>query len=116
MDCNILFCGRIVGKAQVEKVGLYYQFRCLCRLPTGGIYRLIVNCRGETANLGICVLANGEYVLSTKIAAKRLPTDDFTIQAISKEQAESTNQQKEILRLEDLDNAYLAFGKVYVKN
>ena len=115
-DCDIQFSGKIVGKAKIEKAGLYYHFRCTCQFPRDEIYRLVVKCGNENINLGICVPENGGYSLSARIPIKRFGADDVTVFALSKDNAMPKTEEKEISRLEELDAAFLLHGKVCIKN
>ena len=63
--------GKQVGNATVIPMGLYYDVHCRCNL-LDGIIRIFANCGERQENIGICVPANGEMVIRTKIPQKRL--------------------------------------------
>ena len=60
-----------VGQVSVERQGLYYYFRCRCRLHSEIMCRVTVSCGGCHENLGILVPAGKEYVLSKKLPVKQ---------------------------------------------
>ncbi len=62
----------LVGKVNVQRRGLYWQFTCRCRLSGDGVFRLRIQCGGKQENLGILVPMDGGFGLNTKIPAKRL--------------------------------------------
>ena len=57
-----------VGTVQLEREGLYLRLRCRCRVPDNAIHRLYAD--GE--KIGVLIPENGDLVLETKVAAKRL--------------------------------------------
>jgi hypothetical protein len=61
-----------VGKALVQRQGLYYQFRCQCKLSGDVMCRVMVSCNGHHENLGILVPMGDGFGLSTRLAVKRL--------------------------------------------
>ena len=61
-----------VGQVSVERQGLYYCFRCRCRLHSEVMCRVTVSCGGGHDNLGILVPVGKEYVLCKKLPAKQL--------------------------------------------
>lgn len=63
---------RLVGRAKVERQGLYYHFSCRCKLSGEVVYRIIVRCGGKEANLGICVPVDGEFGTDKKVPVKSL--------------------------------------------
>jgi len=66
-------CGKAyTGKVSVQRVGLYYRITCRCRLPSGTIYRLLVQCEDRQENLGVLVPAGTGFSLETKVPVKRL--------------------------------------------
>lgn len=76
--------GQCIGKARVERQGLYYIFDCRCDLSGEVVYRLTARCGEKMENLGIPVPQNGTFVLRRKIPVKRLGEGDFTIRAVPK--------------------------------
>lgn len=65
---DVTFEGQNVGNVTLEKEGLYYRIRCRCRVQDNEIHRLYV--KGE--KIGVLIPENGDLVLDTKVAAKRL--------------------------------------------
>ena len=66
-----IFLGRdAVGKAQVEKQGLYYYFECRCTLGNDVMYRVMVHWGGHQESLGILAPAGKEFVLEKKLPVK----------------------------------------------
>lgn len=68
---DILLGGKPVGQATVTEQGLYYRFVCRCRITGEVMYKLTVTCGGQTENLGLLVPEGKDYVLSTRLPAKR---------------------------------------------
>ena len=62
-----------VGQAVVERCGLYYRFRCRCKLRSNVICRVVVSCAGTNENLGILVPSGKEYILSKSLPVKSFP-------------------------------------------
>ena len=57
-----------VGTVELKKEGLYYRISCRCIMMDDRIHRLHADGEG----LGVLIPENGELVLHTKIASKRL--------------------------------------------
>ena len=83
---DILLGSEPIGEAVVQRQGLYYRFDCRCSLSGTVIYRLMVSCNGHHENLGIPVPAGDQFVLTTKVAMKKLGKGRFRIQALPKHQ------------------------------
>ena len=64
--------GEKIGKAQVQREGLYYRFRCCCNLTGEVIYRLLVTWGEKHVNLGIPAPRGDAFYLDTRVAANRL--------------------------------------------
>lgn len=58
-----------VGKARVEKQGLFYCITCLCRFPGNRLYNIHLSTDEGTADLGLCA-SNKEF--KTRIPIKKL--------------------------------------------
>lgn len=71
-----------IGKAEVRREGLYYRFRCCCKLTGEVIYRLTVACGEKTENLGILIPAGDVFRLERKLPASRFSADAFVIRAV----------------------------------
>ncbi len=66
-----VYLGRdAVGKARVEKKGLYYCFECRCTLGSDVIYRVMVHWGSRQESLGILAPAGKEFALYKKLPAK----------------------------------------------
>lgn len=65
---DVTLDGQTVGTVRLKREGLYYQVYCRCRVADGEIHRLYAG--GE--KLGVLIPENGELVLNTKVAAKRM--------------------------------------------
>lgn len=72
---DIVENGKPVGRAQVEKNGLYYSFSCRCR--GNGVFRIRVSRGGREESLGIPVPRGNEYCLEKKLPASRFPEGQF---------------------------------------
>lgn len=64
--------GREVGTASVSIEGLYYRIRCVCKLPDGEIYRLMVDTDSGQTDLGIIVPVKEKFGLETRVSVKKL--------------------------------------------
>jgi len=60
--------GQVVGRVDVSREGLYYRILCRCKMDGNDIHRLYAD--GE--KIGVLIPENGDLVLNTKIAVKRL--------------------------------------------
>ncbi|MBR4289061.1 MAG: hypothetical protein IKT52_00250 [Oscillospiraceae bacterium] len=110
---DITYDGVNVGRAQMEKQGLYYVFSCRCRLPQDGLYRIHVLCADKREDLGICVPMGDVFGMDKKLPAKKLGegTPSFELlprdwhpQPVIKEPAAATEepaQQEELLLQEE---------------
>ena len=61
-----------VGKVRVIQQGLYYVFRCRCRVGETVMCRLSVCCGEKREDLGIVVPVDGGFGLETRLPVKRL--------------------------------------------
>ena len=82
MEYGVLLGGQSIGKAKVERQGLYYSISCRCRLSGEVVYKLTVSCGENTENLGILVPEGGAFVLTTRIPAKRLGEGELVFRAV----------------------------------
>ena len=71
-----------IGKAEIAKEGLYYHFRCFCKLTGEVIYRLIVSCGEKTENLGILVPAGEVFYLEKRLPVSRFSEGNPVIKAV----------------------------------
>ncbi|MBQ7415529.1 MAG: hypothetical protein IJW14_00650 [Oscillospiraceae bacterium] len=74
----------VVGTAQVERQGLYYRFRCSCRLSGDTLCRVSVCCNGHHENLGILVPMGDGFGLTKKLAVKKLGKGAFQFRVLPK--------------------------------
>ena len=74
----VSFGPKEAGKVQVSREGLYYRFRCRCRLSGDVVCRLKVVCGDKEESLGVVVPMDDGFGLDTKIPAKRLGEGDMT--------------------------------------
>ena len=74
-----------VGQAIVERNGLYYRFRCRCKLKSEVMCRVTVSCAGVQENLGVLVPSGKEYVLTKNLPIKKFPVGqpEFQLQTKS---------------------------------
>lgn len=77
---------KCIGKARVEKQGLYYQISCRCKPEGQEMHRLTVKCGGRTENLGICVPVEGGFGVEKKIPCKRLGQGTLEFQILTKQE------------------------------
>lgn len=70
MEYDIYLGRDTVGKARVEKRGLYYCFECRCALESDVMYRVMVHWGNRQESLGILAPAGKEFVLEKKLPAK----------------------------------------------
>ena len=61
--------GQKIGTVERIREGLYYRIRCHCRVADEEIHRLYAD--GE--KIGVLIPDRGEWILETKVAAKRMP-------------------------------------------
>ena len=69
---DIILGNESIGKADVQKEGLYYRITCRCRLSGEVTYKVIASCGEQKADLGILVPENGAFMLTTRIPMKKL--------------------------------------------
>ena len=72
MEYEIMLGGQAVGKAAVERQGLYYTFSCRCSLQGEGMFCVTALCGENRENLGVLVPENGSFTLRTRVPVKRL--------------------------------------------
>lgn len=112
MELDIMLGGQAIGRAQIEKEGLYYRFSCCCNLSGEVVYRLSVRCGEKTENLGIPVPQNGRFELNTRIPVKRLGSGEMQIFAVPKHAQPEGNfvplsPEEPFRYLKRLENAFL---------
>ena len=70
--------GKQTGTVEVIQKGLYYQFFCSCVPQDDKIYRIYLQNRGVTTNLGVCVPEENRLILKTKIPVKNFKERQFS--------------------------------------
>ncbi len=85
---DLILDSQKIGRAEVEKQGLYYCIDCRCTLPEDDMYRIRVS-GGKTEDLGTCVPMDGAFGLKTRIPVKHLGDEPFQFQIVGKHQKES---------------------------
>lgn len=106
---DIRFDDSLVGKARVEKQGLYLCFSCRCRMPDDGLYRIHVISGENREDLGICIPLDGLFGMDKRLPIKRFGAGEFEFvllpkdwkpQEITVQQfAESEETKKEVMPL-----------------
>lgn len=109
---DILLGNEPVGKAVVERQGLYYRFDCRCKLSGTVIYRLSVESNGHHENLGVPVPVGEEFRLTTKLAVKKLGKGQFRFRVLPKHQKHESSfipvyPEEPFAYLTRLQNAFL---------
>ena len=84
MTYDILLGGQPVGKATVQRQGLYYCFDCRCSLSGDVMHRLSVRCNGKTESLGLLMPDGNQFNLQTKLPVKRLGEGIMEFTAVPK--------------------------------
>ena len=72
MEQELTFGGKSIGRVWAERQGLYYVFRCRCRLSGEAAFRLLATCGKNQEDLGILVPIDGGFGLDTRRPVKRL--------------------------------------------
>ena len=102
---------KVVGTAQVQRKGLYYQFICSCKPPDKGIYRIWVSDGCDELDLGICVPEGDTYTLTKHLPVKLLKgeTFNFTLQSKDWKKTGSTPESEKLFpHLDMLEQAKLS--------
>lgn len=110
---DIYMGNEVVGKAVIEKDGLYYHIVCRCRLSGEVIYRLIADCNGNQVDLGICVPYDNSFGLEKRIPVKKLGIGEIRIKAVPKHEKTGDSfiplrPEEPFSYLSQLERAYLA--------
>lgn len=82
MEYTVFLGGQSIGKAMVERQGLYYCITCRCRLSGEVVYKVMASCGETTEDLGILVPESGAFVLTTRIPIKRLGEGELAFRAV----------------------------------
>ena len=79
---DIMLGDQSIGTAEVLREGLYYRFRCRCRLSGKVMYQLKAVCADKESCLGVCIPIEDEFGVDTKLAVKKLGEGDFSFYAV----------------------------------
>ena len=82
---EVTYDGAPVGKAQMEKQGLYYAFSCRCQLPDAGLYRIHVICGDHREDLGICVPMDGVFGMDKKLPVRQVGVQSPAFELVPKD-------------------------------
>lgn len=114
---EITLNNNLVGWAQVERIGLYYKFCCICNSSKNKMFRIVVSDGNNTVNLGICVPEGDKFVLTKRIPVKYLSGKrlHFSIENDFKDRISLVNCEC-FNYLDKLDTAHLriADGQPYI--
>ena len=72
IDREVTIGSQAVGRVQVRRQGLYYLFRCRCRLTGDTVWHLEAACGGKRENLGVLVPIDGGFGLDPRRPVKNL--------------------------------------------
>ena len=79
---DIILGTESIGKAQVEKEGLYYRITCRCRLSGEVPYKVHAVCNEKCEDLGLLVPQSGAFTLTTRLPIKRLGEGQLQFKAV----------------------------------
>ena len=113
MEQTISFGDKQIGRVRVERQGLYYLFRCRCRLSGETAFRLLASCGENQEDLGILVPMEGFFGLDTRRPIKRLGEGPLSFRLVSRHDAPKPNfvpicPEEPFAYLQRLKDAYLA--------
>lgn len=87
MDYGVFFGEKAVGKAQVDKQGLYYHVTCRCDLSGEVMHRLEVSCAEKRFNLGILVPMEQGFGLDTRFPVSRVGEGELRFRLLPRHDA-----------------------------
>ena len=67
------FGGQTVGRVEVTKEGLYYRFRCSCRITGDVVCKAVVVWGNVRESLGILVPTGTEFTLDRRMPVRHFP-------------------------------------------
>lgn len=110
---GVYFGGKLAGKVQVLRQGLYYRFLCRCQITGDVVCRLRVSCGDRQENLGVVVPMDGGFGLDTKLAVKRLGEGEMTFTLLPKHEVLTGKfvpiyPEEPFAYIQKLKDAYLA--------
>jgi hypothetical protein len=74
---ELKFGGKVIGKVEAVREGLYYRFYCRCTLSGDVICRAMLEHDGKRENLGILVPEGDGFASRAKIPAKQLGDEEW---------------------------------------
>ena len=90
MEQELTFGGKSIGRVWAERHGLYYVFRCRCRLSGEAAFRLLATCGKNQEDLGILVPIDGGFGLDTRRPVKRLGEGTLAFSLVSRHDTPKT--------------------------
>lgn len=81
-EYDVMMGDKAVGKAEVEREGLYYRIRVRCSLSGDVLYKVLCRCGGSEVNLGVLVPVDGAFGLETRQSIKKLGEGDLRFVAL----------------------------------
>ncbi len=110
---DVLLGGQSVGQAQVEKQGMYYRIHCRCRLSGEVAYKVQMEGKDNTHDLGLLVPENGAFCLTTRIPIKQAGDGQLRFTAIPRgvklpKNFVAIRADEPFAYLANLENAYLS--------
>ena len=111
---DVILGSESIGKAQVEREGLYYRISCRCRLSGEVPYKVNAACGDKCEDLGLLVPQSGAFVLTARLPAKRLGEGKLEFRAVprtpkSEGKFVPISADEPFSYLSRLENAYLQF-------
>ena len=111
-EYDIFYNGEIVGKAHLEKEGLYVHYHCVCDFPGDDLFRIYAETINSTVNFGICIPSGNCWKTSGMIPEKCLKTGILKIFAVlcpsSTELFIHIKTGGEFAHIEDLETMHFA--------
>ena len=85
-EYSVYLNGQAVGMVQVFRRGLYYRFRCRCRISGNHVCRLVVRNGSDQESLGIPVPEGEDFILEKMIPMKRIGNGKLQFELIAKKE------------------------------
>ncbi len=79
---EIMLGDQCIGIAEVKREGLYYCFRCRCRLSGEIIYQLKAVCGEKECSLGVCVPIEKGFGIDTRLPIKKVGEGRFSFYVV----------------------------------
>ncbi len=68
---------KVVGKARVERSGLYYLIRIRCDIGREIMHKILVRCGTKEENLGTLIPLDGQFGVDVKLPVKKVGEGDM---------------------------------------